>query len=168
MSEFERIVDAARLPVGAQIFDATTKECAALAQRFGLAAVHSLTATVSLAADGPVVRVTGTVKASAVQSCAISGDDLPVQICEPVALRFVPQYSAAPNADEVELSAEELDEIEMDGTRFDLGEALAQTMALGIDPYAEGPGAEEARRKAGLLDPSQAGPLAGLRDLFKK
>ena len=169
MSEFERIVDATRLPVGEQQFEATSDECAALAKRFGLVAVHSLIAKVTLAADGPVVRVTGTLKAEVVQSCAISGDDLPVRISEPVALRFVPHYGAAPGADEIELSAEELDEIEMDGTRFDLGEALAQTMALGIDPYAEGPRADAVRRQAGLLDASKTGPLAAaLKDLLKK
>lgn len=169
MSEFERIIDATRLPTGPQVLEPSPAECAALARRFGLVAVHSLRAAVTLAADGPVVRVTGTVKADVVQSCAVSGDDLPVQIAEPVALRFVPHYAAAPGADEVELSAEELDEIEMDGTRFDLGEALAQTMALGIDPYAEGPSANEARAKAGLLEGGQAGPLAAaLRDLLKK
>ena len=169
MSEFERIVDVTRLPAGPQVLEATPEECAALARRFGLVAVYSLHAAITLAADGPVVRVTGTVKADVVQSCAVSGEDLPVQIAELVALRFVPHYAATPGADEVELSAEELDEIEMDGTRFDLGEALAQTMALGIDPYAEGPGADEARRKAGLLAAEQAGPLAAaLRDLLKK
>ena len=169
MSEFERIVDATRLPVGEQQFEATSDECAALAKRFGLVAVHSLIAKVTLAADGPVVRVTGTLKAEVVQSCAISGDDLPVRISEPVALRFVPHYGAAPGADEIELSAEELDEIEMDGTRFDLGEALAQTMALGIDPYAEGPRADAVRCQAGLQGASKAGPLAAaLKDLLKK
>ena len=169
MNEFERIIDATRLPAGQQVLEASPDECTALARRFGLVAVHSLSAAVTLAADGPVVRVTGTVKAAVVQSCAVSGDDLPVQIAEPVALRFVPHYAATPGADEVELSAEELDEIEMDGTRFDLGEALAQTMALGIDPYAEGPRAEVARHQAGLLAAEQAGPLAAaLRDLLKK
>ena len=169
MSEFERIIDATRLPTGPQVLEPSPAECAALARRFGLVAVHSLRAAVTLAADGPVVRVTGTVKADVVQSCAVSGDDLSVQIAEPVALRFVPHYAAASGADEVELSAEELDEIEMDGTRFDLGEALAQTMALGIDPYAEGPDADTARRKAGLLGESEAGPLAqALKGLLKQ
>jgi uncharacterized metal-binding protein YceD (DUF177 family) len=169
MSEFERIVDAARLPAGEQLFEASAEECAVLAKRFALIAVHSLSARVTLAADGPVVRVTGRVMADVVQSCAISGDDLPVRISEPVALRFVPHYAAVPDADEVELSAEELDEIEMDGTRFDLGEALAQTMALGIDPYAEGPRADEVRRKAGLLGENADGPLArAFKDLLGK
>lgn len=168
MSDFERIIDANRLPLGQQDLAASPEECAALAVRFGLVAVNALRAAVTLSGDGPAVRVTGMVRAEVVQSCAISGDDLPVSIAEPVSLRFVP-HPAAAAAEEVELSADELDEIEMEGTRFDLGEALAQTMALGIDPYAEGPRADEVRRKAGLLDEGQAGPLAaGFRDLLGK
>jgi hypothetical protein len=56
----------------------------------------------------------------------------------------------------------------MEGGRFDLGEALAQTLGLAIDPYLEGPNAEEARRKAGLMDPSETSPFSALKDMFKK
>ena len=101
------------------------------------------------------------------QSCAVSGDDLPARIDEPVDLRFVP--AAASHAEEMELAAEDLDEIEYDDGHFDLGEALAQSLALGIDPYAVGPDAEAARRKAGLTGEGQAGPLAeALKGLLKK
>ena len=62
---------------------------------------------------------------------------------------------------EIELEAEDLDEIEYAGEKFDLGEAIAQSLALAIDPYAEGPNAEEARKKAGIeLDDAPRGPLA--------
>lgn len=166
MSEFERMIDSARLPSSEQLIEANTNECAALARRFGLVAVKALSARVTLEHQGQSVRASGTVAAAIVQSCAVSGEDLPVKIAEPIALRFVPATS---HADEVELEEAELDDIEMDQGRFDLGEAVAQTMALAIDPYLEGPNANEARRKAGLLGESEAGPLAaGLRDLLKK
>ena len=166
MSEFSRIVDATRLPLDEQVLTATAQECAALAQRFGLVAVTSLTARVTLASDGPAVNASGTLSADVVQSCAVSGEDLPVQINETLSLRFVP----APDerAAEVELEAEDLDEIDMDDTRFDLGEALAQTLALAIDPYLEGPGAEEFRRKAGILSAAEGGAFGALKDLLKK
>lgn len=166
MSEFSRIVDATRLPLDEQVLTATPEECAALAQRFGLVAVHSLAARVTLASDGPAVNANGTLSADVVQSCAVSGEDLPVQIAEALSLRFVP----APDerAAEVELEAEDLDEIEMEDTRFDLGEALAQTLALAIDPYLEGPGAEEFRRKAGILSAGEGGAFSALKDLLKK
>lgn len=165
MSEFSRIVDATRLPLDEQVLTATAEECAALAQRFGLVAVNSLSARVMLASDGPAVNASGTLNADVVQSCAVSGEDLPVQISETLSLRFVP----APDerAAEVELEAEDLDEIEMEAGRFDLGEALAQTLALAIDPYLEGPGADEFRRKAGLLGEGEAGPFSALKGLLK-
>lgn len=165
MSEFSRVFDAARLPADEQLLEASGAECAALAKRFGLVAVKLLRARVKLAADGPTVRVTGNLEARVIQSCAVSGEDLPAKIAEPVALHFVP--ALAPSAGEVELDAAELDQIEMDGTRFDLGEAIAQGMALGIDPYAEGPGAAEARRKAGILNEGEGGAFAALKGLLK-
>lgn len=164
MSEFSRLFDAARLPTGEQLLEASEAECAALARRFGLVAVGRLEARVSLAADGPTVRATGRLEADVVQSCAVSGDNLPARIAEPVALHFVP--ALPPSAEEVELDATDLDQIEMDGTRFDLGEAIAQGMALGINPYAEGPNATEVRRKAGILSEGEGGAFAALKGLL--
>ena len=164
MSEFARLFDAARLPVGEQLLEASEPECAALAKRFGLVAVKRLSARVIMVADGPTVRATGRLEAQVVQSCAVSGEDLPAKIAEPVALHFVP--ALPPSEEEVELDAADLDQIEMDGTRFDLGEAIAQGMALGVDPYAEGPGAKEARRKAGILNAGEGGAFAALKGLL--
>ena len=86
-------------------------------------------------------------------------------VTEPLALRFVPAESMPDYApdEEVELDTEDLDEIPYEGDVFDLGEAIAQTLALAIDPYREGPGADEARRKAGIAsdeDQAPSGPLA--------
>lgn len=166
MSEFTRMIDLRHLPAAPVEVSASDKECAALAARFGLVAVRSLTATVTLKADGAIVSASGKLIADVVQSCAVSGDDLPARIAEPVNLRFVPAQSHG--AEEVELEAGDLDEIEYTGLQFDLGEALAQTMALGIDPYAEGPGADAARRKAGLLGEQASGPFAALAGLKTK
>lgn len=168
MSEFSRIYDAARLPAAEQVLEASPAECAALAERFGLVRVKSLAARIQLEADGPAVRASGRFTADVVQSCAVSGDDLPVKLSEPIALHFVPPVGKTAPAEEIELSAEELDQIELDGTRFDLGEAVAQSLALAIDPYAEGPGAEAARRQAGIVNAGEAGPFAALKGLLKE
>ena len=167
MSEFLRLLDARHLPAGAQTMAASTEECHAIARRFGLAEVLSLAATVTCTADGPTVRVTGRLRAEIVQSCAVSGEHFPVRISEPVALVFVPASSAPASEEIIELDAAELDEIEMQGTQFDLGEALAQGLALAVDPYAEGPGAEAARHQAGVMDPSDVGPFAALKKLLE-
>lgn len=167
MSELSRPYDATRLPAAEQVIEASAEECAALARRFGLVAVQSLAARITLKADGPTVRATGQLKADVVQSCAVSGEDLPVKIAEPIALHFVPPADSPESEEEIELEAEDLDEIEMEGTRFDLGEAVAQSLALAIDPYLEGPGAEEVR-KAVLLGQGESSPFAALKGLIKE
>ena len=167
MSELIRMIDARQLPPGPIDIKASAEECAALAQRFALVRVKHLSARITLTRDGPTVRAAGRLNADIVQSCAISAEDLPVRIHEPVALHFVPANSTPATDAEVELEAEQLDQIEMDGHQFDLGEALAQGLALAIDPYAEGPGAEEARQQAGMLDPSDVGPFAMLKKLLE-
>lgn len=169
MSELSRPCDATRLPAAEQVIVASQHECTALTKRFGLVAVNALEARIMLKADGPTVRATGRLTANIVQSCAVSGEDLPVQIAEPIALHFVPPADSPESEEEIELEADELDEIEMDGTRFDLGEAVAQSLALAIDPYLEGPNAEQARRKAGIVSEGASGPLAdALKGLLKK
>ncbi len=167
MSELSRPYDATRLPAAEQVIEASAEECAALARRFGLVSVKSLAARIMLKADGPTVRATGQLKADVVQSCAVSGEDLQVKIAEPIALHFVPPADSPESEEEIELEAEDLDEIEMEGTRFDLGEAVAQSLALAIDPYLEGPGAEEVR-KAGLLGQGESSPFAALKGLIKE
>ena len=167
MSELIRLIDARQLPPAPFEIKASAAECAALAQRFGLVRVKHLSARITLTRDGPTVRATGQLNADIVQSCAISAEDLPVRIHEPVALHFVPANSTPATDAEVELDAEQLDQIEMDGHQFDLGEALAQGLALAIDPYAEGPSAEAARREAGLLEPGDVGPFAMLKKLLE-
>jgi uncharacterized metal-binding protein YceD (DUF177 family) len=167
VSEFQRIHDLRQLPTGPVQLVANRDECAALAARFGLVAIKRLEAAIALTADGPAVRAEGRLTAGIVQSCAVSGEDLPVRIDVPVSLRFVPAIDLPGDDEEIELSAADCDAIELDGGRFDLGEALAQELALAIDPFAVGPGADEARRRAGLVDQAASGPFAALAGLNK-
>ncbi|WP_379923607.1 YceD family protein [Erythrobacter sp. R86502] len=144
--------------------EATAAERLALAKRFGLGAVDHLRADVRLEQKPRAIRATGRLTAAIQQPCAISGEDFPVTIDEPVDLRFV-ESDARPSPDdaEIELEADDCDEIEFSGDMFDLGEAIAQTLGLAIDPYAEGPNADAARRAAGIVkEGEQDGPLAAL------
>lgn len=165
MSEFCRMVDLRELGNAPHELAATPEECAALAERFALVAISKLEATITLEPEGAAVRASGRLGADVVQSCAVSGEDLPVTIDEPVSFRFVPERAAGAPDEEIELDADALDEIEFSGPSFDLGEALAQSLVLALDPFAVGPGAEEARRKAGIVAPSAAGPFAALAAL---
>lgn len=160
--EFSRTVDTRNLADAPQRIAATAEECAALARRFGLVAIDLLDASLDYAPDADAIAVTGRLRADVVQTCAISGEPLAATIDEPIDLRFVPQR--ARTAAEIELAAEDLDEIEYEGTAFDLGEAVAQSLALAIDPYATGPEADEVRA-AGLLGEEKASPFAALAGL---
>lgn len=161
--EFSRPFDLRGITDKPVALAANEAECAGLAERFGLVAVHSLTASLSLEAKGQDVSATGPMRARIVQSCAISGDDLPAEIAEDIAIRFVPSAAleASEEDEEVELTAEDLDVIGYEGTSFDIGEAVAESLALAIDPFAVGPNADEVRREKGLIEEGEAdGPLA--------
>jgi len=165
--EFSRRVETARLGSGARRLTANSGERAALAERFGLVAIDRLEAEIALEENDGTITASGRLLANIVQSCAVSGEDLAVSIDEPLTLRFVPAAQHRPD-EELELSEEDCDEIEYDGHAFDLGEAVAQSLALAIDPFATGPEAERARAKAGLLAEEDAGPFAALKGLAKK
>lgn len=163
--EFSYLVSVRQVDARVHHLKADEAQRAALAERFGLVAVERLTADIALERDGAEVDATGRLEAEIVQSCAVTGDDLPVAIREKLAFRFVPETGQATPDEEVELDEGDLDEIPYAGDLFDLGEAVAQSLALAIDPYATGPGADAARNKAGLLDEDDAGPFAALKAL---
>lgn len=169
-SELARMIKARPLPAGAVVIEASPEECAALAARFGLGAVESLRAEVSLEQRPRAIRAKGRLAAAIMQPCAISGEDFPVTIDEPIDLRFVEEHQRPASEDEeIELEADDCDEIEFSGDMFDLGEAVAQTLGLAIDPYAEGPNADAARAAAGIVqEGEQLGPLADLLSSLKK
>lgn len=165
MSEFTRIVDVRGINEAPLHLVASAEECAALAKRFAIPAVHSFEAEIALEKEGAEVSASGRLKAAITQSCAISGEDLAVTIDQPVMLRFVPDNRPAVPNEEIELAAEELDEVPYSGTQFDLGEELAQELSLAIDPYLTGPMAEEARLRAGIVGEHASGPFAALAAL---
>lgn len=165
--EFSRPLDLREIRDTPEHLEADETERRRLSGRFGISGISSLTADVTLLPEGPIVRATGRLKASIIQACAVSGEDFPVQIDEPVSLRFVPMTATHTPDEEIELDADDCDEIEYEGTSFDLGEAIAQSLALAIDPFAEGPNAEAARKAAGLTEEGASGPFAALAALRK-
>lgn len=163
--EFSRPFDVRQVEGKHPHLEAREDERTALAARFALVRVDSLTADLQLSRNGRDVEVRGRLKAQIVQSCAISAEDLPVSIDEKLFLRFVPQSAAYAPDEEIELSAEDCDEIEYTGSHIDLGEAVAQSLGLAIDPYLAGPDADAARKAAGIGTPEDSGPFAVLKGL---
>ena len=164
--EFSRLIALRQITGQPMVLEADEQERADLARRLAITSVDRLSARVTLDRQGERVGVSGTLEADITQPCAVSGEDFPVRIAEDIALRFVPEGSVHPSLQEdeeieIELEAEDLDEIEYAGDKFDLGEAIAQSLALAIDPYAEGPDADRTRAKAGIeTDDAPRGPLA--------
>jgi len=160
-SEFSRMIRARPSPPPRATIEASETERAALALRFGVSAIRSLHAELTFEPDGGAVQAIGSLSAQVVQTCAVSVEDFTLRIDEPLHLRFVPEVRAIDPEDEAELPGDEPDEIEFPGDSFDLGEAVAQSLGLAIDPYAEGPNADGVRNEAGLIDEAAPrGPLA--------
>lgn len=145
---------------------ADAAERAALARRFDLLSIERLDARAEISRAGAVLSVGGRLEAEVTQSCVASGEPVPARIAEDFALRFVPETADKP-ADEIELDEAALDTIAYSGGAIDLGEAIAQTLTLALDPFPRAPDADAALRAAGVVSEEEAavGPFAGLRAL---
>lgn len=150
--------------------EAGESERAALAKRFGLVSLTLLNATACVARSGEEVRARGRIEAEAVQSCVVTAEPVPAHLDLPFELVFRPQSEGGPD-EEIELEEGDLDIVFYEGAAIDLGEAAAETLALGLDPYPRAPGAAAALKAAGVRSEEEAGPfgaLAGLRDKLGK
>lgn len=156
----DRVHDGDRLDL---VADAA--ERLAIAERLGLLALDRLEAHVALHREGQRVRAVGRIKAALAQACVASGEPVAGHIDEPFELHFVPDPGSAAGSDEIELAAEDCDTLFHDGTAIELGEAIADTLALALDPYPRSAAAEAALREAGVLSEEQAGPFAALAKL---
>lgn len=147
-------------------------ERAALAIRFGLNRLDRLEADYTLAAVAGGWVATGSLSADAVQACVATGDDVPARIDAPFTIRFVPEAALASSApdEEIELDGDALDVMSAEDGRIDVGEAVAQTLALELDPFPRSPGAETYLREQGVVSDEEAGGTlaAGLRTLLGK
>lgn len=146
---------------------ADESERSEIAKRLDLAGLERLEAHVCLERTGDVVRAKGRLLASLGQTCVVTGEPVAAHIDEPFALMFVPEPPSGGPDEEVELGAGDLDVIFHDGAAIDLGSALADTLALSVDPYPRSAGAEAALKEAGVLNEEQAGPFAVLAKLRK-
>ena len=172
-AEFSRPFKIDSVPGAPVKIAAEDAERAALAQRFDIPAIHALSADVEFEQDGAEVRASGTLRARFDQLCAVSGEPFTASMEEKIGLLFLPEerLSEFDPEDEIELAAEEPDEIAYHGQAFDLGEAVAQSFGLALDPFAEGPDADAIRQQAGIVRDDEVmreGPLAAALSALKK
>ena len=145
--EFSRPLPLERLSggdIGCEI-SANAQERAALARRFDLVALDRLTAELRVTragARGPI-RVSGHLEAEVTQTCVVSLEPVRNRVEED----FSQLYTLDPAAAEAREVAVEPDQDEttlepLGPEGLDLGEAVAQQLALALDPYPRAPGAK--------------------------
>lgn len=162
------VVEASRLPGPVDIV-ASDAECAAIAARFGWIAVEKLHATLTLGVEGKTVRITGSAHARVTQPCIATGDPVVEGVNTALTVQLVPleALEAAEEASEVELDSDALDILGYENGRFDLGDIVAETIVLAVDPWPRSPGASEFLKAKGVIgeeDAGSFGALAALRD----
>ena len=138
-----------------------------ICSRLGLEAADRLEAHATLSRNGDVVRAEGRLAASLTQSCVITGDPVAAHIDEPFELLFMPAPASGGPDEEIELGENDCDVVFYDGGLIDLGGAIADTLALSLDPYPRSAGADAALKEAGVMSEQQASPFAVLAKLRK-
>ncbi len=169
--EFFRPVALTDLAGGEIRITAKTDERTALARRLGLVALDSLDATVRLDVKegGDVVRLRGTLRADVTQACVVTLAPVRSLVEAPFERQYAPVEGPAPKVPgDIEPDGEDPPE-PLAGDTVDLGEAVAEQLALEIEPfprnpdaafggYVSGPaGAEDAEGRA-----NPPGPFAAL------
>jgi uncharacterized metal-binding protein YceD (DUF177 family) len=148
--------------------EAGPAERSALADRFGLPSIDALAAEARLSRRGETVEAEGRLRASVTQSCIATDEPVGAEVDEAFRVEFRPPPEAG-SEEEVELGEEELDVIFYEGGAIDLGEAVAQTLALALDPYPRSQAAEAALEEAGVRSEeearAEASPFAVLKGL---
>jgi hypothetical protein len=177
-SKFSRSVTIEPWPEGGLDLDlqANAAERRALAARFELLELRRLRGRGRLerGEEGREIRFRGLLEAEVVQPCVVSLEPVASVIAEPVERRYrpvhggVPAPAAAPFVDPDEVEVEPLA-----GTAIDLGEVLAEELALALDAY---PRVEDPYARLPDLGPdvtigpaqTAASPFAVLQELHQK
>ncbi|HEY1722346.1 MAG TPA: DUF177 domain-containing protein [Magnetospirillaceae bacterium] len=152
------------------VIEADEAERKALAKRFGILGIDTLKAHLTLKPlAGNMVRLAGRVEAQVHQACVVTLVDVPAKIEEEFERVYSPD--AKPPSDdlddmEFDLDAEEPPDPLVDGI-IDIGEAVAEEVALALDPYPRAPGAVFDRPEEGEPEQRQ-NPFAALAKLKKE
>ena len=139
----------------------------AIARRLGLNALDRLEAHAVLSRKGELVRAEGRLLATLEQSCVVTNDPVASHVDEPFDLMFTPEPAAGGPDEEIELGEGDCDVVFHDGAAIDLGSAIADSLALAIDPYPRSAGADAALKEAGVMSEAEASPFAALAKLKK-
>ncbi|MFD2262418.1 YceD family protein [Lacibacterium aquatile] len=118
---------------------ASPEERVALAERFELISLDKLEGTIRLrrGRDGETIDMLASIDADVVQPCIVSLAPVPSKVAEDFELTFL-SYPVGQEPDDHDLEAPE----PIEGGKIDLGEVLAQQLALALDPFPRAQDAE--------------------------
>ena len=169
--EFSRPFDVATLGPDAVALTlaAEPKELKALARRFGLKDLSSLTAAFRIRrGHGSEVEIDGKLKARATQTCVVTLEPVEAVIDEAFALVYAPPSDQrGSEADDIDPDAADPPEPILDG-KIDLGEAAAEQLSLSLDPYPRKAGAAFDAEGLGVADGGRTSPFEALAVLKPK
>jgi uncharacterized metal-binding protein YceD (DUF177 family) len=120
--------------------EATPAECAALCRRFGLEDLRGLSARLRIerarTRDGArATRVRASFNAQVVQNCVVTLEPFAVHVADDFELYFVPSAEMPDGEDSMSPDGPE----PLTAPVIDLGELVAQHLALALDPYPRRP-----------------------------
>ncbi|RMD62929.1 MAG: DUF177 domain-containing protein [Alphaproteobacteria bacterium] len=171
--EFSRLFDPDRLGREDIIVEiaANAEARAALARRFDLLELAALSATLRVR-QGPgrkLISVEGRFVADVVQACVVSLEPVASHLDEAFVQRYTLDPATVSGEASVIVNPEAEDPPELVGPAgIDLGEAVAQQLAVSLDPYPRAPGAclPESVTGAGGSDGSDSGNEKGSENPF--
>ncbi|MBW7849179.1 MAG: DUF177 domain-containing protein [Rhodospirillales bacterium] len=173
--EFSRPVAVRQLGPGETSMEiqADSHERDALAKRFGLVSLERLVAEVRLrpVSGSSLVRLRGRFEADVVQQCGVTLDEVRSHLDETFELAYAPPEGIEREALDIMVTLDEADPPEpIRNGVIDTGEAVAEHLALALDPFPRAPGAalKEDRPEAEEEGREPRNPFAALEALKRK
>jgi Large ribosomal RNA subunit accumulation protein YceD len=155
--EFSRPLQVDRVPkLGShERLTADSKECAALAARVGIPKIHSFGGFLHVTPwRGGGLKIAGNLEAEVDQISVVSLETFTEKVNFPVERFFLPQReSQSTNEEDVDV---------IENGSVDLGEVLAETLALELDPYPRQPG-EVFNDLIESVEPEKVSPFTKLK-----
>ncbi len=167
--EFSREIAVDAIGTGGQDMQvvADVDERRKLAARFGWITIEALAADVHLSLRAGGVEASGRLTARVEQPCVSTGEPVAEIVDTDFSVRFVETALLGSGQDEVELGDDDLDVIEYEGRSIDVGEAVAQTLALNVEPYPRAATLEPSDGDRTVYEDAKPSAFGALSDMFK-
>lgn len=176
--EFSRPFPVDKLPAAGKRLrlEATEGECAALCERFSLLSIERLSADLFMEPlDGvSLVRLKGHLVADVIQQCVVTLEPLFAHVDETFSRIYTADdEDSCRGGKEIVVEINEIDdsfELIVDGM-IDVGEAMAEHLALSLDPFPRSPQAfehEKEGKNMAIDEKKMNSPFASLSALTKK